>query len=378
MSEAEVVSCASDYGRGGLGAHLQQAVAQARASGPVRYFCTAPQAGDPDGQRVDMRWAARRLLTPPVRWDPGRRSHLWGDIFDRAVARRLPPASAVRGFSGQALRTFTAARRGARLALECPTAHVLQVAERNGRACAAFPWERPWLGQAQIEKSLAEYARAGTLWVASRYAGDSFVAAGVPTARLRLRRLTVDLRRWSPPELPRPDGPLRVLFVGALSVTKGVPFLIEAFRHLRDPEAELVLCGGWGTRGMRRYLGEAMAGDPRLRLAHGDPLPHYRRANVYVHPSFQDGFGLAPLEAAACGLPLVLTRDTGAGEVLAGAGGGLLVPTGEVAPLVDVLRALAADPGRRARLGGAARHAAERWVAGEGGAVCASATTSMV
>lgn len=376
MTEVEVVSCASDYGRGGLGAHLAHAVAAARAQGAVRYFCTAPQPGDPEGEQVDMRWAARRVLAPPARWDPRRRSHLWGDLFDRAVARRLPPTTTVRGFSGQALRTFGAAGGGVRLALECPTAHVLQVAERNARACAAAPWERPWLGQAQIQKSVAEYARAAALWVVSRYAEESFLAAGVPAARLRRRRLTVDLARWSPPELPRPDGPLRVIFVGALSVTKGIPVLIEAFRHLRDADAELVLCGGWGTRGMRRYLAGACARDPRLRLVHGDPLPHYRRANVYVHPSFQDGFGLAPLEAAACGLPLVVTRDTGAQEVLGREGGGFVVPTGEVAPLVDMLRALAADPGLRTRLGSAARRAAERWVQGEGSGGCASGTTS--
>jgi glycosyltransferase involved in cell wall biosynthesis len=126
---------------------------------------------------------------------------------------------------------------------------------------------------------------------------------------------------------------------------------------------------------MRRYLSRALARDPRVQLVHGDPLPHYHRANVYVHPSYQDGFGLAPLEAAACGLPLIVTADTGMQELLVLGEGGFVVPTGEVGPLVDLLRLLGTNPILRSRLGAGARAAAERWVRGGGNGLCASGIT---
>lgn len=373
MNGLEVVSCASPFGVGGLGQHLAQAVAEARAIRPVRYFCTTPRAEDPAGTGVPMAAVARRLALPPARWDPGRRAHLWQDYFDREVAARLPAAEVVRAFSGQALRTFAAAAAACRHALECPTAHLAQVEARNRRASAAWPLERPWLGPAQLAKGLAEYEQADELRVVSRYAEESFQAAGVPAWRLCRRRLSVDLGRWRPPVTPRPAGPLRALFVGALSVTKGLPLLIEAFAQVPDPEAELTLCGGWSTVGMRRYLGRALARDRRLRRVWGDPLEHYQRANLYVHPSFQDGFGLAALEAAACGLPLVVSRDTGAAELLAAGEGGVVVPTGDRNALVDVLRLFGADVGVRARRGAEARALAERWVGGD--ARCASDIT---
>lgn len=372
-----MVACASGYGEGGMGAHLRQVVAQARSRGPVRYFCTAPAPDDPDGVGVPMGGVLRLLALPPVRQSPALRSHLYGDIFDRRVARRLPAADSVHAFSGQALHTFAAVGGGTRRALECPTAHVRTVARRHAQAFAAYPLERPWLGSAQIDKSLAEYGRADACWVVSRYAWESFLDAGVRPERLRRRRLTVDLDRWRPPQA-RSQGPLRVVYVGALSVAKGVPLLLDAFARLEDPDARLVLCGGCASRGMRVHLERCCARDPRVRLVQGDPLPHYQAASLYVHPSYQDGFGLAPLEAAACGLPLVLSADSGVGEALAGPGA-LVVPTGRLDALVDLLRTLARNPERLAGLGAQARAAAVRWVCGgEGDAPCTSATTSTV
>jgi glycosyltransferase involved in cell wall biosynthesis len=126
--------------------------------------------------------------------------------------------------------------------------------------------------------------------------------------------------------------------VGHLSVAKGTPVLVEAFSRLDVPEAELWLIGGYGTRGMRRWLEARCAEDPRITIAPGDPLPHLRRANVYVHPSYQDGSPYAPLEAIACGVPVVLTEDTGTKELVRGDVEGTLVPTGDAAAIHEALQ----------------------------------------
>ena len=61
-----------------------------------------------------------------------------------------------------------------------------------------------------------------------------------------------------------------------------------------------------------------------MRLAPGDPLPHLRSAHLYVHPSYQDGFGYAVAEALACGVPAVVTEDTGAKELVTGVNGDIV------------------------------------------------------
>ncbi len=359
-----MLSCAAPFGSGGLGLHLRQAVEEAaRSGGPIRYFCLSPRPNDPCGAAVALTGAEMALRWTPLRCLPGLRAHLWVEAFDRAVAGRLPPMRSLSAFAGQALRSFAAARRlGAeRLVLECPTAHVEAVAARYASASARWGIEASWLHAAQRRKTGAEYACADVLAVPSRYAYTSFLEAGVAPHRLRFRRLCVDTAHFQPG--PAADGIFRVLYVGGLSVAKGVPVLIEAFARLPGAEAELVLCGGWGSHGMRCYLQRCQARDRRLRLVSGDPLPHYQAASVYVHPSYQDGFGFAPLEAAACGLPLLLSTDTGMREVVEGHGGGLVLPTGDVGALVEALRLLRRDEALRVRMGHAARGAALRWCA---------------
>jgi glycosyltransferase involved in cell wall biosynthesis len=54
-----------------------------------------------------------------------------------------------------------------------------------------------------------------------------------------------------------------------------------------------------------------VAADPRIEIRPGDPLPVLHGARLYVHPSWEEGFGYGAAEAWACGLPLVLTHDTG-------------------------------------------------------------------
>src|SRR5262249_12415701 len=119
---------------------------------------------------------------------------------------------------------------------------------------------------------------------------------------------------------------------------------LEAFHQLADPQAELVLVGGSGSRGMRRHLDACRRRDPRIRVCPGDPLPHLWRADVLVHPSYQDGFGYSPMEALACGVPVVVTDQTGMKEHAREAFNGSVVPAGDIAALAERLALFARNP----------------------------------
>jgi glycosyltransferase involved in cell wall biosynthesis len=97
---------------------------------------------------------------------------------------------------------------------------------------------------------------------------------------------------------------------------------------------------------MRRFLARVTRDDPRVRVAPGDPLPHLRRADVYVHPSYQDGFAYAVAEAIACGVPVIVTEDTGAKERVVEGVNGWVVPTGSVAAIYSRLEQLAGAEAR--------------------------------
>ena len=120
---------------------------------------------------------------------------------------------------------------------------------------------------------------------------------------------------------------------------KGVPLLLDAFSRLAHADMRLVLVGGWKTRGMRRLLEDSRAHDPRIVVAPGDALPRLQGAGVCVHPAYEDGFAYAPAEALACGVPVIVSEDTGMKELLEPGRTGVIVPTGERDALVEALEA---------------------------------------
>ena len=339
------LSCGAGYASGGLGRHFAQLVEETRGRGDLEaYFCPLPQAGDPAGHQVNPRAVVPALAYTPIRFNPGWRTYVSGELFDRSVAGRVRRTPRHVGFSGQTLRTFEAVAAGT-LELVSPTAHADRLTERYGAAFRAFPLERPWLNKAGRRKAVAEYQRADVIHVASEYTRDSFLEAGVPTEKLVRVQLSLP-DRYRPAPRERDGETFRVLYVGALTVTKGVPVLLEAFRRLTG-QVELVLVGGWATRGMRHYVQSCLAADPRIRVVSSDPLVQLREADVLVHPSFSDGFGYAPMEALACGIPVIVTEDTGMKEHVRDGRDGWIVPTGSVDALLERLTHLRTHPLRK-------------------------------
>ncbi len=324
------ISCTAGYGSGGLGRHLAQLVETARAAGELdAYYTPGPRPADDRGTRIESS-LPRHAATLAAKLSPGWRHQLGSVLFDRHVARAINPVDTHIGFSGQALKTFEALR-GKRLELISPTAHVDLLVERYETAYRTHPIERPWLNEAGRRRALAEYEHADIIHVSSTYAADSFLAAGIPEERLH--RVDLELpERFRPTEPRRDDGVFRVIYVGSLTVTKGVPVLLDTFGRLSD-NVELALVGGWGTRSMRRFIEQRMAEDRRISLVAGDPLDHLRTADVLVHPSYSDGFGYAPMEALACGVPVIVTEDTGMKEHVREGVNGYVVATGDTAAL---------------------------------------------
>jgi glycosyltransferase involved in cell wall biosynthesis len=81
----------------------------------------------------------------------------------------------------------------------------------------------------------------------------------------------------------------------------------------------------------------------------------YQGATIFVYPSLYEGFGLPPLEAMACGVPVVVSDAASLPEVVGSAG--VLAPAGDGAALAAALQGLLASPERRAEL---ARRGPER------------------
>jgi glycosyltransferase involved in cell wall biosynthesis len=154
-------------------------------------------------------------------------------------------------------------------------------------------------------------------------------------------------------ELDAPGGYL--LYVGALEPRKNVGALVTAWAHARshdDTFPPLVLAGdaGWHNRALlRRIAVLAPHGLLHLGRVDGERLVRlYQGAWAFAYPSLYEGFGLPPLEAMACGVPVVATTAASLPEVVGDAG--LLVPPGSAESLAAALVRLWTEPQRAAEL----------------------------
>lgn len=176
----------------------------------------------------------------------------------------------------------------------------------------------------------------------------------------------VDLARFAPKE-PH-AGPPVIGTARALEWRYGIDLLIRAFARLDHPAARLVIVGEGPQRAEYEALVRELGLAGRVELPGWvDPgaIPEtYRSFDVFVAPSRLEAFGVAVLEAAASGLPSVVSRVGGLPEVVQDGVTGLLVPPEDPEALAQALDELLRDPERRRRMGEAARHFVEsryRW-----------------
>jgi glycosyltransferase involved in cell wall biosynthesis len=113
-----------------------------------------------------------------------------------------------------------------------------------------------------------------------------------------------------------------ILFVGTIEPRKNLATLLEAWAMMRD-RPDLVIVGAWGW--LYEPIKERLArlGSGVHHLAGLDPaeLPAvYNLARVLAHPAWYEGFGLPPLEAMACGTPVVVSDRASLPEVVDDAG----------------------------------------------------------
>ncbi|GAP95134.1 glycosyltransferase family 4 protein [Leptolyngbya sp. NIES-2104] len=338
----KTVACSAPYGSGGLGQHFSFIVEEARSQNTLaEYYTPRPKLDDSLGRNVQVSQRKQLLMQySPLRYDLGWLTYFANDWFDRAVAAVLSPGDELNIVgAGQALHSFQRARELEYriLSLQADTSHINHVAIQNLKAIRAFGIEPSWLNNALRRKTLQAYEMADLIYVTSDYSYQSFIRAGIPESKLRTVSLPVH-SRFTPASTHNKDGVFRVLYCGSLTVTKGIPVLLEAFSRLPGRNSELILVGGSTTHGMRKYLEAWKQRDSRIRIAPGDPLPHLQRASVYVHPSYQDGFAYAPMEALACGVPVVVTEDTGMKTFVQEGRNGYVVPTGDWEAILDRLK----------------------------------------
>ncbi|MFP5225617.1 MAG: glycosyltransferase family 4 protein [Actinomycetota bacterium] len=220
----------------------------------------------------------------------------------------------------------------------------------RGRHADAATRFKAWLERRQLRK-------ARLVLVASRRTQLDLIERGVRPERIRYLPFGVDPERFRPPTkaereaaravLGISEAAFTILTVGPHGPRKGLPLVLDAMGMSQTHEVLLAP----GDRRGDAWVEEAEErGLPMIAPGKLDDVRiAYWASDLLVHPSRYDAFGMAVLEAMACGLPVVVSRDAGAHEIVRDAGIVLTEHSSEaLRGAIDVLRR---DPSRRARMG---------------------------
>jgi glycosyltransferase involved in cell wall biosynthesis len=241
----------------------------------------------------------------------------------------------------------------------------------------AFPpahisaWHQPLLRQA--------FAAVRGVYAVSPSALTHFMAIYRPylpeSARLAVIPNSVDTERFQPSAALRqaarlrlnlPPGALVIGTVARLSPQKRPKLLLELFVLLRrqHPQLYLVMAGSGPLEPLLREHAELAGVAPYVVFTGFVPavealLP---ALDLHILMSRNEGFGIATIEAMACGVPVVATDVPGSADILRDSAAGLLVPPDDVAASAAIVSDLLADPERLAGFGRRGRsEAVERY-----------------
>jgi glycosyltransferase involved in cell wall biosynthesis len=300
--------------------------------------------------RVDRIWWRELLRNASSHVANPKMTHAvweWAETnFDRIVARRYGGKfSVVYGMEHSSAATFAAQKaRGGLCVLRQVTAHAQTINSVLRGEAARFPelvtpYHRLLLASSEkiALRKQTEYDIADLIVVNSNYVRKTFIENGVPATRV------VAVPTGCPPvdrvgaRSGRGSGALRFLYVGALSLRKGFPYLLEAWRSAKPgAHAELWIAGSSELR-----VEEKLRAEPSIRylgmLPRDELCEMYRQADVFVLPTLCEGLAHAVLESLSFGLPVITTEASGASDLIVGGENGIVVPPGDAAALASAM-----------------------------------------
>lgn len=277
------------------------------------------------------------------------------ELFQKVAAERLsriPSAGTPRvvmAYSYMALEVFRLARaRGWRTVLG-----QIDAGPPEERIIARLHDENPVYGRS-LQSPPPEYwsnwreecALADRIVVNSSWSRAALTEEGVPAGKIRVVPLAYE--KQAIPEFQReypvaftPSRPLRVLFLGQITLRKGVGSLFDAIRLLREYPIEF-----WFVGPLQVLVPADLRENRQVRwigpVSRGETARYYREADVFIFPTFSDGFGLTQLEAQSWNLPIIATNFCG--EVVKDGISGWILSQVSPATIAAILRRCLAEP----------------------------------
>jgi glycosyltransferase involved in cell wall biosynthesis len=186
-----------------------------------------------------------------------------------------------------------------------------------------------------LEETLLEYKISDYITVPSSFVKRTFIEQGVDESNIFVNPYGVDLSQFK--QIEKDDDVFRVIYCGRLSIQKGSHYLLEAIYDLNMDNFELWHIGEIDNE-MKPYIEKFKS--KKIVFKGAQPQEElykfYSQGSVFILPSIQDGFGMVIFQAMACGLPVILSKNTGAYDVITKDGEeGFIIPIRSVGAIQE-------------------------------------------
>jgi starch synthase len=198
--------------------------------------------------------------------------------------------------------------------------------------------------QSEKIRRLKEYEEADYILLPSEFVKRSFIEKGFPANKLIKVPFGFDnLNKIEIKEVSNSKRHFTVLFVGSISVRKGLRYLIKAFNALEQPNKKLIIVG---PRDAVSGIDDMILSDDIIFkgvLKEVELANEYSLADVFCLPTLEEGMALVQGEALSFGLPIITTTNSGGDELITEGQEGFIVPIRDAKAIHEKLRLLSSD-----------------------------------
>lgn len=263
---------------------------------------------------------------------------------DKACGRFIDRANVFLFYNGSGLHTLSKAKsKGLVTIVEAVNSHVeyQEAILRNEYRELGLPWIP--FHKNEKKRRMLEYEKADYILLPSEFVKNSFLSMGFPDNKLLKVPYGFNSFNPSDKQLGSEKDMFTVLYVGSISVRKGLKYLVEAFQKLSISNKKLIITGAVsypnGLESVSMSSNIIFTG-----VLKGKDLQNvYSSADVFCLPSIEEGLALVLGEALSFGLPIIATQNTGASDIFTDGEEGFIVPIKSSEAIQEKLELLVND-----------------------------------
>ena len=272
------------------------------------------------------------------------------DLFDQWSASKLDKSQAgiVHAFSGSAEKTFLKAKKmGKYCILERSCPHISYQSRLLKEECDNLNYYIPFTKPSSelYLKMIREYEMADKIVVPSIYSYNSFLEFGIDKEKLFYIPLAAEK------SIPL-KSPIRsyckektvFLTIGGNYIRKGFHYLIEAWNSIQNNNSILIIKGTVPSSIKTKLSNNIIVVDKTLNIK--ELVNLYHSADIFCLPSIDEGFGMVVLEAMSAGLPVILSDNVGASDLIENYKEGIITKAKDVDELAKAIKYFIDNPSK--------------------------------